>query len=131
MTTSSRSNDNERIASFIQTIADDSCSKQLTGIAIGVIVDGQESCAVSGWADVESKRPVSESTIFGIGSLSKLFTSLLLAVAARKQEVRLDDPVQSAFGEQVKLPTDGKSQISSKRTNSRSQVRLTDSATGG
>jgi CubicO group peptidase (beta-lactamase class C family) len=111
MTTSTESDDHEHVSSFIKTIADESCNKKLTGIAIGVIVGGQELSAVSGWADIESKKPVSESTIFEIGSLSKLFTSLLLAVATTKQEVRLDDPVQTALGEQVKLPTDGKSQI--------------------
>jgi CubicO group peptidase (beta-lactamase class C family) len=111
MTTSPRSDDNGRVASFIQTVADDSCNKQLTGIAIGVVVNGQESSAFSGWADLESKRPVSESTIFEIGSLTKLFTSLLLAVAATKHEVNLDDPVQTALGDQVTLPTDGTSEI--------------------
>jgi D-alanyl-D-alanine-carboxypeptidase/D-alanyl-D-alanine-endopeptidase len=96
---------------FIKTVADESCSKNLTGIAIGVIVDRQQFSAFSGWADVESKKPVSESTVFEIGSLSKLFKSLLLAAATTKQEVRLDDPVQTALGEQVTLPTDVKSQI--------------------
>jgi CubicO group peptidase (beta-lactamase class C family) len=109
--TATRSDDHKHIASFIKAIADHSCNKKLTGIAIGVIVDGQELSAVSGWADVESKKPVSESTIFELGSLSKLFTSLLLAVATTKQEVSLDDPVQTALGEQVIVPTDGKSQI--------------------
>ena len=111
MTTSPASDGHDRIASFIKTIADESCSKKLTGIAIGVIIDGQAFSAFSGWADLESKKPISESTIFEIGSLSKLFTSLLLAVASTKQEVSLDDPVQTALGEQVTLPTDGKSQI--------------------
>ena len=111
MTTSTRSDGHDRIASFINTIADESCSKKLTGIAIGAIVDGQEFSVFSGWADVESKKPVSESTVFEIGSLSKLFTSLLLAVSTTKQEVSLDDPVQTALGERVTLPTDGRSQI--------------------
>jgi CubicO group peptidase (beta-lactamase class C family) len=111
MTTPARSGEHERIASLLQTIADASCREAFTGIAIGVIADGQEFSAVSGWADVESKRPVSDSTIFEIGSLTKLFTSLLLAVATTKKEVGLDDPVQTALGEQVRLPTDGKSQI--------------------
>src|SRR4051812_43334461 len=107
MKITTRPDERERIASLMQTIADASCREAFTGIAIGVIADGQEFSAVSGWADIESKRPVSDSTIFEIGSLTKLFTSLLLAVAATKQEVGLDDPVQTALGEQVTLPTDG------------------------
>lgn len=108
----SASSDFERIAPFIQTIADDSCHRQLTGIAIGVIADGQEFRAFSGWANPELKRPVSESTVFELGSISKLFTSLLLAVSVAKQEVSLDDPVQTVLGDEVTVPTDGTSQIS-------------------
>lgn len=111
MTNSTTRDHVEHITFFIKTTADKSCDKKLTGIAIGVIFDGQEFSAFSGWADVESKEPVSDSTIFEIGSISKLFTSLLLAVAVTKQEVSLDDPVQTALGEEVKLPTDGESQI--------------------
>lgn len=100
-----------RIASFIETIAEASCRTKLTGIAIGVILDRHEICATSGWADTESKMRVSESTVFEVGSLSKLFTSLLLATAVTKREVNLDNFVQAALGEAVTLPTDGKSQI--------------------
>lgn len=101
----------QHIASFIKDIADQRCEKNLAGIAIGVIVDGREVSAVSGWADVESNKPISDTTVFEVGSLSKLFTSLLLAVAAKKQEVRLDDPVQAALGDAGTLPTDGKAEI--------------------
>ena len=109
--TSSEPVDHEQVAAFIERVANENCEKALAGIAIGVIVDGEEISAVSGWADVESKTPITESTIFEIGSLSKLFTSLLLAVAVKKQEVNLDEPVQSALGEDVTLPTDGEAQI--------------------
>lgn len=111
MTTPAPRNHSEHIAAFLQAIADRNCAKTLTGIAIGVIFDGQEYRAVSGWADVPSKTPVSESTVFEVGSLSKLFTSLLLAKAVTKGEVRLEDPVQPALGDAVTLPTDGQSQI--------------------
>jgi CubicO group peptidase (beta-lactamase class C family) len=79
MTTPARSGDLERIASLLQAIAGDSCRQAFTGIAIGVLADGQEFSAVTGWADVDSKRPVSHSTVFELGSLSSgfaLFTSM-------------------------------------------------------
>lgn len=102
---------NQQIVSFIQKIADDNCQSQLEGVAIGIVVDGEVFSVVSGWANAESKTPVTESTVFEIGSLSKLFTSQLLAVAVAKREVGLDDPVQATLGNEVTLPTDGKSQI--------------------
>lgn len=85
MTNSTTLDKVEGIKSAIQSIADKSCEKRLAGIAIGVIYDGQEFSAVSGWADEEAKRPVTESTVFEIGSISKLFTSLLLAVAVKSR----------------------------------------------
>jgi CubicO group peptidase (beta-lactamase class C family) len=111
MTKSTRFDGHERIASFIKTIADENCLNKLAGIAIGVMIDGQQFSAVSGWADGDEKKLVLESTIFEVGSISKLFTSLLLARAVTKQELNLDDPVQTALSEQVTLPTDGRSQI--------------------
>ncbi len=97
--------DHQHVASFVQNIADQSCEKQLVGVAISVIIDGKESSAVAGLANSDSQTPVSPSTIFEIGSLSKVFTSLLLAVSASKQEIDLDAPVQSAL-DNVRLPTD-------------------------
>ncbi len=111
MKTSSRPNDHATIAALLQSLAEASCDKKLTGIAIGVIVDGQELSAFSGWADAETRRPVAVSTVFEVGSLSKLFTSLLLAVAVKQRQVRLDDPVRDALGSAVTMPTDGKSHI--------------------
>lgn len=111
MPTSTTCDHAEHLSSFLQTIADKSCEKRLAGIAIGVIVDGQQFSACSGWADVKSETPVTDSTIFEVGSISKLFTSLLLAVAVKKQEVSLDDPVQAALSGAVTLPTDGEAQI--------------------
>lgn len=77
MTTSARSDDCERIASLLQTIADDSCRTTFTGIAIGVIAHGQEFSAVSGWADVASKRPISDSTVFEIGAVPSSLADML------------------------------------------------------
>lgn len=99
------------LAVDLQAIADEHCKKNLVGIAIGAVVNGQESQVFSGWADADQNEPVSETTVFEVGSLSKLFTSLLLAVASRKGELQLDDPVQNALGDAVTLPTDGVSHI--------------------
>ncbi len=106
----SQPNIGEHIASYIDRLASDGCRK-LTGIAIGVLWDGHEVSALRGWADSESRRPVTKSTVFEVGSLSKLFTSLLLASAVQRQECELDAPVQDAFGDEVTLPSDGAASI--------------------
>lgn len=44
-------------------------------------------------------------TIFEIGSVTKLFTALLLAEMATRGEVKLDDPVQQYLPDDVHVPT--------------------------
>jgi serine-type D-Ala-D-Ala carboxypeptidase/endopeptidase len=47
---------------------------------------------------------VDGDTIFEIGSISKVFTSLLLADMVNRKEVTLDDPAAKYLPENVKLP---------------------------
>ncbi|HEY8573586.1 serine hydrolase [Phenylobacterium sp.] len=50
-------------------------------------------------------------TVFEIGSMTKVFTSLLLAGMVRKGEVALDDPVAKYLPPDVKVPQRGGKQI--------------------
>ena len=43
-------------------------------------------------------------TVFEIGSITKVFTSTLLADLVSKAELRLDTPVQSLLGDEVRVP---------------------------
>jgi CubicO group peptidase (beta-lactamase class C family) len=66
---------------------------QAVGMVVGVI-DASGSRIVSyGFLDKENRQHVDGSTVFEIGSLTKLFTSLLLADAAEKGELSLNAPV--------------------------------------
>ena len=49
-------------------------------------------------------NPVDENTIFEIGSVSKVFTSLILADMVANGEVNLDDPIDKFLPEDVKTP---------------------------
>ncbi|MCZ6681504.1 MAG: serine hydrolase [Candidatus Poribacteria bacterium] len=54
-------------------------------------------------------QPVDENTIYEIGSVTKVFTSLLLADMVEKGELRLDDPIEKFLPDTVKVPMyDGK-----------------------
>ena len=48
---------------------------------------------------------IDENTIFEIGSISKVFTSLLLADMVERGEVNLDDPVDKFLPENVTVPS--------------------------
>lgn len=59
-----------------------------------------------GYADMESKRPVSDETYYRIGSITKQFTGLMLLQLAERGKVRLSDPLVKYVPEfsQVKSP---------------------------
>ncbi len=67
--------------------------KKGTGIVIGMI-DGQARRISSyGTLSLENKRPMDGETVFEIGSITKVFTALLLADMAQRGEVALNDPI--------------------------------------
>lgn len=57
----------------------------------------------------EGESPIDENTIFETGSISKVFTSLILADMVENGEINLDDPIDKFLPETVKTPSkDGK-----------------------
>jgi CubicO group peptidase (beta-lactamase class C family) len=78
--------------------------KQAVGIVVGVIEpDGRRVVAYGNLANGDP-RSLDGDTIFEIGSISKVFTSLLLADMVNRKEVALDDPAAKYLPENVKLP---------------------------
>jgi serine-type D-Ala-D-Ala carboxypeptidase/endopeptidase len=81
------------------------------GIVVGVIEPGGRRRIVSYGSVDKGGAPVNGETIFEIGSVTKVFTSLLLADMAQRGEVRLDDPVAKYLPAAVKMPERGGKQI--------------------
>ncbi len=52
-----------------------------------------------------------ENTVFEIGSITKTFTGTLLAIAVRRGEVSLDDPISKYLPKAVKTPSFGGKEI--------------------
>lgn len=64
------------------------------GAAIGVVVNDQIVLKRGyGIRDLNQKKPVTENTLFSIGSCTKAFTSFLLGQLVDEGKVSLDDPV--------------------------------------
>jgi D-alanyl-D-alanine-carboxypeptidase/D-alanyl-D-alanine-endopeptidase len=80
------------------------------GIVVGVIEPAGRRIVSYGTFD-QDKRPVNGDTLFEIGSVSKVFTSLLLADAVQRGEVALSDPVAKYLPPQVKVPERGGKKI--------------------
>ena len=63
------------------------------GLALGFVRGGRlESFHGAGWADIDSSRPVDEDTVFRIGSLTKLFTAVLVLQLWEEGHLDLDAP---------------------------------------
>mgnify|MGYP000148725704 CR=1 FL=1 len=81
----------------------------VVGMAIGVIANGQTQTFGFGKASAASPQPPDETTLFEIGSVTKVFTALALADMARQGLLSLDDPVGKWLPPRVQVPSrDGK-----------------------
>ncbi len=86
--------------------------KQATGIVVGIVDSSGRRIIAVGAPAAGDARPVNGRTVFEVGSLTKIFTSLLLADMARRNEVALADPVAKHLpAGQVTIPVRNGTQI--------------------
>jgi D-alanyl-D-alanine-carboxypeptidase/D-alanyl-D-alanine-endopeptidase len=81
--------------------------KQSVGIVVGVIGPEGRRFVAHGHFGVDDPRPVNADTVFEIGSITKVFTALLLAEMSQRGEVELSDPVAKYLPEDVTVPQRG------------------------
>ncbi len=74
------------------------------GIVVGIIGPQGRRIISYGRLNQRDPRPLNGDTVFEIGSVSKVFTALLLADMVRRGEVALTDPVAKYLPAGVKLP---------------------------
>lgn len=68
--------------------------EQIPGLALAVIKDGKIlKLGTYGFADVDSKIPITTNTVFRIGSLSKQFIATAVMMLVEEGKIGLDDPV--------------------------------------
>jgi len=84
---------------------------QSVGIVVGVVEPQGRRIIAYGKLDAGDERILDGNTLFEIGSVTKVFTSLLLADMVQRGEVELDDPVSKYLPSEVKVPNDGKRTI--------------------
>src|SRR6185437_13514122 len=84
---------------------------QSVGIVVGVIDATGQRIIAYGNLDKGDNRPLNGDTVFEIGSVTKVFTSLLLADMVQRGEVALTDPVAKYLPPQVKVPERGGKKI--------------------
>ncbi len=78
--------------------------QQTVGIVVGIVdKEGSEIYSYGKFRNDTNRRPDGD-TLFEIGSITKVFTSILLADMAENGEVNLDDPIAKYLPEYVKVP---------------------------
>ncbi|MEJ1934545.1 serine hydrolase, partial [Nostoc sp. NIES-2111] len=65
----------------------------IPGLVVGVTRNGEHRFYATGLASREDGRPVTPDTLFELGSISKIFTATLAALAEGRGKLRLDDTV--------------------------------------
>src|SRR5580658_10453881 len=78
--------------------------KQAVGIVAGVIEPTGRRVVAHGNLANGDPRTLGGDTIFEIGSITKVFTSLVLADMVSRKEVALDDPAAKYLPEHIRMP---------------------------
>ncbi|MGA2153209.1 MAG: serine hydrolase [Bryobacteraceae bacterium] len=81
------------------------------GMVVAVIEPSGTRIVAYGKPAKDDARPLNGDTVFEIGSITKVFTVLLLADMAQRGEVKLDDPIAKYLPEGVKAPQRNGKQI--------------------
>jgi CubicO group peptidase (beta-lactamase class C family) len=77
---------------------------QAVGMVAAVIEPSGTRIVAYGKLAKDDARPLDGDTVFEIGSVTKVFTALLLADMAQHGELKLDDPIAKYLPEGVKAP---------------------------
>jgi CubicO group peptidase (beta-lactamase class C family) len=78
--------------------------QQSVGIVVGVIEPTGRRIVTYGRSAKGDGRPLDGDTLFEIGSITKVFTSLLLTDAVQRKELALADPVAKYLPSTVRVP---------------------------
>ncbi|MCA8960370.1 MAG: beta-lactamase family protein, partial [Planctomycetes bacterium] len=77
------------------------------GLVIGVYDHGRTEVIALGRTDGPDSVAPSGATLYEIGSISKVFTGILLADAVARGRMALDEPIQKYFPDGAVAPTHG------------------------
>jgi CubicO group peptidase (beta-lactamase class C family) len=86
-------------------------SGRAVGMVTGVIDEKGRQVVASGKVSLDGTQQPDGDTVFEIGSVTKVFTSLILADMIEKGEVKPDDPVAKFLPATVKVPSRNGRQI--------------------
>ena len=93
-----------QLPQIVTQLADRACASEHVGLVVGAIVGKEEFLRGFGTLQVGGTLPPDAETVFEIGSISKVFTGILLARAIEAEELDLDDRIADLLPEGWTLP---------------------------
>jgi len=76
-----------------KTITDAMHKYKIPGVAVVLYTHDMSFALHAGYADSQKKTPITQDTLFEIGSITKLFTCLLIAQEVLQGTMKLSDPI--------------------------------------
>jgi D-alanyl-D-alanine carboxypeptidase len=89
----------QQILEKLQSILDESIAIGVPGISAAI--QGPETVQwslSSGYADISAKTPVTQSTAFGVGSITKVFVAVVILQLVEEEKLRLADQAGPIIG---------------------------------
>jgi CubicO group peptidase (beta-lactamase class C family) len=93
-----------QLPQIVTQLADRACASGHVGIVVGAIAGKEEFLRGFGALRVGGTQPPNAETVFEIGSISKVFTGILLARAIETGKLDLDDRIANLLPEGWTLP---------------------------
>jgi CubicO group peptidase (beta-lactamase class C family) len=93
-----------QLPQIVTQFADRACASGHVGLVVGAIAGKEEFLRGFGALRVGGRQPPDTETVFKIGSISKVFTGILLARAIETGELDLDDRIADLLPEGWTLP---------------------------
>lgn len=81
----------DSLTDFVEATATEFC---IPGVAVGVLMDGEETYACHGVTSIDNPLPVDQHTLFVLGSVTKTYTATALMRLVAEGRVELDAPVR-------------------------------------
>jgi CubicO group peptidase (beta-lactamase class C family) len=85
--------------------------KKSVGVVVGIVDEHGSRIFSCGKTDNPSSSELNGDTVFEIGSITKVFTTLLLQDLVERGDMKLDDPVSRYLPDTVKMPSRNGKQI--------------------
>lgn len=75
------------------------------GLVVGVVTEEGKVVRGFGSGNIQTSQPLDGDTLFGIGSVTKVFTGVILAEAVRQGKMNLDQSANTYLPEDLHLPS--------------------------